>query len=95
MYVSSLNISQPSGAPTAVPMAGTPLLAKEPERAVMIMYDTNMIEVEMRKSLRRPRRSTNKAAPTAMIRFQRLRNPFSRVCWVTEVMPIVFRMRLR
>jgi hypothetical protein len=80
---------------TAVPTPGTPVLAKDPERAVMIMYDTSMIEVEMRKSLRRPRRSTSKAAPTAMIRFQRLRNPFSRVCCVTEVIPIVFRIRLR
>jgi hypothetical protein len=69
--------------------------ANEPERAVLMIYETSMMLHERRKSFLLPALSMRSAAQTARIRFQTLRNPFSRVCCVTEVMPTVVRIRLR
>lgn len=77
---------------TAVPTEFTLVFAKVAESAVMIMYATSIIDVELRKSFLRPMRSTRRAALTAMIRFHKLRKPLRRVCWVTDVTPTESRM---
>jgi len=50
---------------------------------------------EVRNRKRRPRRSTVKAPEMAIRRFQSWRKPLIEVCFVTEVMPTVFRTEER
>jgi hypothetical protein len=80
---------------TAVPTDLIPCCANSLDSAVMIIYATIIIVAEVRKSFLRPTRSTSNAAPTAIMRLKRLRNPLSRVCCVTDVTPIVSRIMAR
>lgn len=63
------------------------------DKPVMMMLESNIVVADVMKSFLLPNLSTEKAAPTAKIRFQIWGQTEIRVCWVTLFIPIVSRTR--
>lgn len=74
---------------------GTAASLKTAEHAVQIMKDINIPTADQRKRVRRPRRSTRRAAEPAKMKLKIWSRPFMRVCVSGSVMPIVSRTRVR
>lgn len=75
---------------TATPVAAFPVILKEPESPVMVIYAASMIDDEMRRSFLLPSLSTEKAAQAEQMRLESDRQAEIKVRWVTDVIPTVF-----
>lgn len=80
---------------TVVPRAGAGLEAKAPLRPVTTAKDPSMPAVPMSQSVRRPKRSTWRAAAVAQKRFQSESPPLMRAICLGRVMPIKARIGAR
>lgn len=80
---------------TVFPSGAAWLVSKTAEQAVHITNETSIPAADQRNRVRRPSRSTSKAALPAAMKLKTCSKPLIRVCVSESVIPTVSRTRVR